>query len=229
MSRAADQGAPWLGDARDWVDRFYRYVFDHTGQRRELLERTGCWKGETTARWWPAYEELIWIEYLGQNISLAPELPALLGRYEAGVSLNAQNEYLGKTSMATVGFTQRYVKKFAAITRQTEVEIKDVGRKLGWPKKGQTVLPSMWFLSKKVGREKDYKFLYHATSRFVHFSAQEIYRRVWGTKGDVTISSRHFSRYWQDFAMCWGLRIGERFKLTSKTQRRLIWGWKTRS
>ena len=155
----------------------------------------------------PAYEELIWIEYLGNNISIAPELSYLLGKYEPGVSLNAQNEYLDNADMAAVGFTQRYVKIFAAITRQTEKEIKEIGRNLGWPQGRQSVFPSMWFLSRKVGREKDYKFLYHATSRFVHFSAQEVYRRVWGTKGEVTITSGKYSHYWQDFAMYWGFRI----------------------
>ena len=65
----------------------------------------------------------------------------------------------------------------------------------------------MWFLSKKVGREEDYKYLYHATSRFVHFSAHEIYRRVWGGKGEVTIGSQSFSKFWEDFATSWGVYI----------------------
>ena len=155
----------------------------------------------------PAYEELIWIEYLNQNISLAPELPGLLGQYEVGVSLDIQNERLGKADMAKVGFTQRYVKKTAATTRRVEAQIKEIGRSLSWPKKKQNVLPSMWFLSKKVGREEDYKYLYHATSRFVHFSAHEIYRRVWGGKGEVTIGSRRFSSFWEDFATYWGVYI----------------------
>jgi hypothetical protein len=49
--------------------------------------------------------------------------------------------------------------------------------------------------------------LYHGTSRYVHFSTQEILRRVWGKKGEVTISSRAFQRYWIDFAISWGSRL----------------------
>jgi hypothetical protein len=63
----------------------------------------------------------------------------------------------------------------------------------------------MSHLSKCVGFAREYKFLYHATSRFVHFSTHELARRVWGKKGSVKIGSSSFSEYWSDFAMYWAL------------------------
>jgi hypothetical protein len=51
--------------------------------------------------------------------------------------------------------------------------------------------------------EKTYDFLYHATSRAVHFSVPELLRRIWGSPGSVTISSRTFERYWAAFSLYW--------------------------
>ena len=65
----------------------------------------------------------------------------------------------------------------------------------------------MKFLAKKVNREKDYDFLYHATSRFVRFSTAEVFRRIWEKMGTVTIGSDSFSSYWQTFCICWGFQI----------------------
>jgi hypothetical protein len=63
----------------------------------------------------------------------------------------------------------------------------------------------MSYLSRQVGWTSEYKYLYHATSRYVHFSTAELFRRVWGKEGDVKIGSGSFSEYWSDFALYWGL------------------------
>jgi hypothetical protein len=65
----------------------------------------------------------------------------------------------------------------------------------------------MSFLSRTVGRERDYKFLYQGTSRFVNFSTGEIFRRAWGRKGEIEIDSQTFVRYWETFAAYWGFII----------------------
>jgi hypothetical protein len=66
-------------------------------------------------------------------------------------------------------------------------------------------LPSIVFLSRETGYERQYRFLYQATSRFVHFSTQELFRRVWGQKGEVEIGSTSFAAFWTEFAMYWAL------------------------
>lgn len=154
----------------------------------------------------PAYEELIWIEYLDRNPTVTKELIALLAMHEVADSMKAQNDYFGKKGMQNYGFTQRLVKVMLARDRESEAKIRKIGQLLGW-NMTRSLLPSMNFLSRKVNREAEYKFLYHATSRFVHFSVQENFRRVWGKKGDVEIGSSTFSAYWQDFALYWGFRL----------------------
>ena len=68
-----------------------------------------------------------------------------------------------------------------------------------------TISPAEAF--RGLPREKEYKFLYQGTSRYVHFSSYEVYRRVWGKKGEVTIGSDSFARYWSDFSLYWLFRI----------------------
>ena len=154
----------------------------------------------------PAYEELIWIEYLIKNEGVANDIVILLAPLETADNLNAQDEFAGPEGMKTIGFAPLFVKVFTAQAKRSAQQLKVIGKALGW-NMNMNRLPSTAWLSRKVGRHRDYKFLYHATSRFVHFSANELYRRVWGKQGSVTIGSTTFSDYWQDFALYWGFRL----------------------
>lgn len=65
-----------------------------------------------------------------------------------------------------------------------------------------------------VGRSDLYGFLYHATSRLVHFSVPELMRRVWGKPGKMEVAADFFERYWAEFAIYWGGWIfGQTFAL----------------
>lgn len=152
----------------------------------------------------PAYEELVWIEYLTQHEAIACELVGLLSISEMRANLEAQNQYLGIKGMSRIGFTQRAVKIRLAAARKREARLREIGAALKW-RQGAT-LPSFAELARQVGREKEYQFLYQGTSRFVHFSTNELFRRVWGKSGSVQIGSGTFSRYWRDFALYWLLR-----------------------
>jgi hypothetical protein len=153
----------------------------------------------------PAYEEFLWVQYLTAHEALANELVQLLAVHEIAASLDAQNQFIGTKGMLGLGFTQSMVKRRLAATRERDARLRAIGRQLGW-RDGQ-MSPSMAFVARKVGREKEYNFIYHATSRFVHFSTVELFRRVWGKSLSVTISTENFSRYWTDFSLYWGLRI----------------------
>jgi len=155
----------------------------------------------------PAYEELIWIEYMYKHLELSNELCLLIGLKEARDGLEAQNEYIGPEGMQKGGFTQRYVKLHIARTRGVETRLREIGRALGWGRDG-AVLPTFAQLARQVSREKEYKFLYQGTSRFVHFSVQEIFRRAWSQKkGELIIGSNTFARFWKDFSLYWLFRI----------------------
>jgi Family of unknown function (DUF5677) len=154
----------------------------------------------------PAYEELIWIEYLNKHVEEAKELVPLLEFYETCESVKAQNDFAGPKGMKVIGFSQQFVKQNEEAHRRTRARIRAVGKKLAWDKRN--LLPSMAWLSRKVGRHQDYKFLYLATSRFVHFSVAELFRRIWTSdQRRLTIGSSTFSEFWQDFAMYWGFRL----------------------
>jgi hypothetical protein len=152
----------------------------------------------------PAYEEFIWIAYLSKYPEIAQRLTMLLAQHDTTSSLVAQNEYVGTRIMSELGFTQRVIKAQEAIDRGVQAQIREIGRSLKWPQRSN-LLPSVAFLSRQVNREKEYKFLYHATSKFVHFSTSELARRVWGKHGRVTIGSGSFSNYWSSFSMYWAL------------------------
>jgi hypothetical protein len=107
----------------------------------------------------PAYEELIWIEYLYKHPELSNELSMLIALKEARDSLEAQNDYIGPKGMHAGGFTQRYVKQHIAQTRGVETRLHEIGRSLGWGRDG-AVLPTFAHLARNVSREKEYKFLY---------------------------------------------------------------------
>ncbi|HXE28002.1 MAG TPA: DUF5677 domain-containing protein [Stellaceae bacterium] len=153
----------------------------------------------------PAFEELLWIEYLAQHPKHANELARLLAFHESADNLFAQNEYLGGQAMSAIGFTQHFAKVYFAQDRKVQSRLREIGRELGW-KMDRSLLPSTFFLAKQVKREQDYRYLYQGTSRFVHFSAVEICRRVWGESGNVTIGSTSFTSFWEAFALYWGFR-----------------------
>jgi hypothetical protein len=152
----------------------------------------------------PAFEELLWLEYLSANEDVAPKVAYLYSEKEVMDSLTAQNNFLGNNGMLNIGFTQKHFKRIRAEKRPKQSELKEIGRRLGW--KGHA-LPSTEFVAKKVDRHREYQYLYQGTSRSVHFSPHELLRRVWGKHGQVSITSEHFKNYWADFALSWSARI----------------------
>jgi len=154
----------------------------------------------------PAFEELAWIEYLTKHPDIASDLLLRMTQHEVATSLAAQFKYAGEEQMREGGFTPRIFAQWLFSGAVARGVIRKIGAPLDW-KTGRKILPSMSHTAKQVGREDEYKFLYHGTSRYVHFSTQELGRRVWGRKGEVRISSEAFRRYWIHFAMSWSSRM----------------------
>jgi hypothetical protein len=152
-----------------------------------------------------AYEELVWIDYLMRHQDAIAELVSELPRKELADALGAQVDYLSVGEMHAIGFTMRWVKRVLPQLEKSNDRLKSIGKRLGW-RDGQSV-PSMAFLARKTKRDKEYRYLYQATSRYVHFSSHELLRRVWGKHGEVTISSDIFSKFWTDFALYWAIRM----------------------
>lgn len=149
-----------------------------------------------------SYEEQIWMEYLASIPSDANELVILLGVGGSAKNVLRQADYIGLEAMQTLGFSAFAVQKFALGEASTRASLKAMGNRLGWDK----TPPSFKWLSRAVGREREYNFVYAGTSSFVHFSAPELFRRVWGNQGQVTVGSSTFSRYWEEYAAYWAAR-----------------------
>jgi hypothetical protein len=148
------------------------------------------------------YEELIWLEYLLTIPDDASLLLRLMSAGGAAKSVVQQEGYLGPEVAHRIGFPPSEVDFHERNGKAVDKRLKELGKRLGWPK----ATPSFRWLSTAVGREKEYDFLYHGTSSFVHFSPHELMRRIWGSRGSVTIGSGTFASYWEEFGAYWSAR-----------------------
>lgn len=197
----------WTGNDDDQYWEFFKRSiikrqFEALNAIIHLAESKQGHFGVTLLR--PAYEELLWGTYLEKHKDLAPKIALLLSRKEVGDTIEAQNQFLGAKAMQAHGFTQKRIKQMKASFRPSTAELRAIGKRLGWRNDEP---PGAAALARWTGHEKEYNFIYHATSRYVHFSTHELGRRVWGHRGSVTIGSDQFSSYWSDFALYWSFRI----------------------
>ena len=157
----------------------------------------------------PSCEELIWIKYLNQiDGAAAEELMHCVAAFERVRSLKAQDDFGGRSATKALGLLPAL--KLSDHHREIcDRRLGDLGVQLGWePRTVQSrQLPSVRWLAKRTGQKDVYNFLYHATSRFVHFSATELLRRAWGRPGKMSIRSVHFGDYWGAFSLYWGFRL----------------------
>lgn len=157
----------------------------------------------------PACEEFLWAKYLA---SLKPgdaeNLLILMGQRELRDSLAAQDSHTGCSVSDDLGLTQ-YVVRHKASAKALNARTKALGTKLGWEKRTieGAKLPSVAFVAKAVGETPIYQFLYHTSSRYVHFSPAELLRRAWARTGNVTVSSMHFTDYWGSFVLYWSVYL----------------------
>jgi len=152
-----------------------------------------------------ACEELLWLSYFHtlstDDSKLLAELLVKRGLLE---DLEAQAGEVGADVMQELGLLaqlQFHRTQESAITDK----LKELGKRLSWPK--NRTVPSTWFIAKATNSEKLYSFLYHATSRYVHFSPVELGRRGWGRPGRLEIASEPYERIWALFSLSWGTRL----------------------
>lgn len=157
----------------------------------------------------PSCEEMMWAKYLASlSWEDANALVELMGRLEINDSLKAQDDYFGRRATQKLGLENHFA-GFQAATKDNIKNLKQLGEKLRWDKRtiDNGKLPSIAFIAKTIGEQRLYNFLYHASSRYVHFSPIELLRRAWGKTGAVTVSSSHFSAYWGEFVLHWGTKL----------------------
>ena len=156
---------------------------------------------------------------------LANTLVLLISQIEVEDSLKAQDGYLGRAATKKLGLLT-YLERSTRIKARIRNDLKVVGRKLGWDRKNTEAgtLPSIAFLAQHAGLKREYDYLYHATSRFAHFSTAELLRRAWGDREGISITSEHFRTYWSSFALFWGFGSSHKHILYfSPIWRRTAW------
>lgn len=152
----------------------------------------------------PACEEYLWIKFL-RTIDENSRETIILGKsqMEAANTLENQAFFMSGQGMTKLGFRADFLKHMLTTRAHSEREMKAVGTKLKWNLK-RGLFPSAAAIARKVNEERIYKTIYSATSRAVHFNVAELFRRAWGSKKRLTISSAYMSRYWSHFCLYWG-------------------------
>jgi hypothetical protein len=87
-------------------------------------------------------------------------------------------------------------------------KLNDIASAHGWKVKGKVSFPTVWYMAEKEHLVPLYKFMYSATSKWVHCSPHILLRMGWGepdTRSDASLktrwsfSTRHFSAYYSAF------------------------------
>lgn len=145
-------------------------------------------------------EELIWIRYLA-TLSPTDQGTMIADLASIGLSeaLGAQDAY----GVPNFDFGTAWRAQLSLSTTAAKAELRGLFTSQGFHLRGPATIPSVSQLAKKADLESTYKFLYHATSRAVHFSVPELLRRVWGRPGSMRVSSNTFERYWSAFSLYW--------------------------
>ena len=157
----------------------------------------------------PACEELLWLRYFN---TLSSDDAKILTECMIGAGLlrdlEAQSGEVGSVEMKAMGL-DRALTAIRSKEPAVREKLKELGGRLAWPSRvvRSGEVPSVWFVAQASKSENLYRFLYHATSRYVHFSAVELARRGWGRPGRLEISADNYEPIWAMFSLSWGTRL----------------------
>ena len=157
----------------------------------------------------PACEELLWLRYFTK---LTADDAVLLSEcwIRSGLlrDLAAQAAEVGGEEMLAIGLAPA-LNAFRSKESAVQHNLRGLGKRLGWPnqdvKRGR--VPTTWFIARATDSTSLYRFLYHAASRYVHFSPVELSRRGWGQPGRLELSSHTYEPVWAAFALSWSTRL----------------------
>ena len=155
----------------------------------------------------PACEELLWLKYLDK---LTADDGNLLSEcwIRSGLlrDLNAQAGEVGAEGMMAMGLGPA-LKASRSKESVVQHKLRGLGKRLGWPNVSKGRVPSIRFIAEATDSESLYRFLYHAVSRYVHFSPVELSRLGWGRPGRLELSSKTYEPVWAVFALSWSTRL----------------------
>ena len=154
-------------------------------------------------------EEFILIKYLTSiPLNSAERLVKTMGEEEVYGLLNAQDNAMGSSETEKLGLVP-YLKEMRESKNCRLNSFRTLAKELNWPKPKSGKIPTVLWFAKKVGEEQIYKLIYHATSRFVHFSPTELARLVRDLNGSGKLSIRptDLNLYRGAFSLHWGAKL----------------------
>lgn len=160
----------------------------------------------------PACEELLWIKYLLKiENAHAETLVQCIGHDEVIKALRKQRTAVGKAPFKELGLA-KHLRDYERTDKRIRDRLRQLSRSLQWPvrpSEKEGAIPPMSWVADKVEETDTYNLVYHATSRFVHFSPTELLRRAWylPQKRSIKIDSQQFDKYWGYFSLYWGLLL----------------------
>jgi hypothetical protein len=184
-----------------------RRQFDALEDVVALVERERAYSAVPLLR--SACEELLWIRYFNLLPSAdASQLADLLITYGILRDLEAQTAEVGDKGMEEIGLLP-VLKAYRSNQADLTSKLRQLGKRLGWPTKAtkEGNPPSTWFIAGATDSTDIYRFLFHATSRYVHFSPVELARRGWGRSGRLELTSDIYEPIWAAFSLSWGTRL----------------------
>lgn len=144
-------------------------------------------------------EEMLWVKFLAKlPLDTSQRLLVTMANYDNLRSLKAQREYIGDAEMRSLWYTPAFLEVAEKRLKFVEKDLKSLQAELKWSGK----LPSTEWIAKSVNEVRTYRYLHSATSRAVHFSAGEVFRRSWGEPGGiVTTDKPEFRTHLYEFAL----------------------------
>lgn len=167
-------------------------------------------------------EDLITLKYLGKyEKDLRDKIIMTYMLLLTSESMKAQHDF----------FREENILQPVVIFEDIDTKITDLSNELKaiWVSqgsKGDKVFPKVKQMAVETNMISLYNYLYHATSRAVHFSPNALLRMGWGNDQEIHFSTKNFEIYYKTFNVYYGtylfLKYVKEFKKILKLDKELI-------
>ena len=142
---------------------------------------------------------MVWVRFLSTlDTDTSQRLLLTMANFDSLRSLVAQRTYAGDEAMIELWYSTDFLnaaeEKLASVRRS----MKELRTEFRW----QGDLPSSRWIADIVDEARLYDYLHSATSRAVHFSVGEIFRRGWGSPDGILITDKpEFREHCSEFSL----------------------------
>jgi hypothetical protein len=144
-------------------------------------------------------EDLIALKFIhGMDVHDRSPFVMALSMFEQFRSADAQESFFTHERKSQPILSTKLIQE---VGQRSEQELKSYKAKYGW--QSRNLMPSTFQMAKHVGLDTLYRYLYHATSEWVHFKPRVLLRMGWGTSNaedaEFQFSTRNFHLYYFEF------------------------------